>query len=466
MGPVGANGRMLVVVTALVGASYAVVAWLGVIGLGVTVALWLGALPWLCRPWTGFGVELGGAAFVLLTAAYVDSLDEVLGVGRVSLIVLLVGAGYLWLRRGELGATMQSPVSLCLAAFLAQQCLSAFLVAPQGGVAVAINRASIFLAFIAAATLARRPGGAQLMAWAMLLGALVSVPVLAREVMAPEQLRFWSVDVQDAARAGGLYQQPNNAGAALDFALAATLALRLEGAVSASLATGLAAALALGILCTASRGAFLIALAIGAAAALTLAWARAGLRTTLALAAAATLAILLLRQPAAVTAVAALRAIDDTEVTNLGRLEEVVLALGGAPEDMMEHDAQRGDLAQLALARIADRPLWGYGTGNFMSDDQRSHIEILEILGENGVVGAFFYGLLLLEVGRALLRPTGRARVSRCIVGGSWLMMHLDHHNMVELRFMILPLAFACSRGEQGGARGERLGDGGITLFS
>jgi hypothetical protein len=78
-----------------------------------------------------------------------------------------------------------------------------------------------------------------------------------------------------------------------------------------------------------------------------------------------------------------------------------------------------------------------------MSDGQRSHVEFLEIVGENGFAGALIYAGLLLEAARTVARRGGRERLGGALVGGVWLLTHLDHHNIVEMRFLILPLAFA-----------------------
>jgi O-antigen ligase len=105
---------------------------------------------------------------------------------------------------------------------------------------------------------------------------------------------------------------------------------------------------------------------------------------------------------------------------------------------------------------IKERPLFGRGTGNFLitdvHGDLRSHVQFLEVLGENGAVGGLFYGAFLVAVGVAVARARPPLRLGLAAVCTAWLLTHFDNHNMVEYRFMVLPLALACGAAPVGEA--------------
>ena len=72
-------------------------------------------------------------------------------------------------------------------------------------------------------------------------------------------------------------------------------------------------------------------------------------------------------------------------VENLSRLKEAALALTGNPDAIMDDDsAPLRPVSPRPRPRIGAHPLLGYGTGAFMKDELRSHVEFLEMVGENG----------------------------------------------------------------------------------
>jgi O-antigen ligase len=430
------TGGLLVVSQLLLG--------LGPPALVAVVLLWLLALPLLLPALrTGARAELAGAAFLFLTAAYADTLDEVFGREQTtSVAVLLLGAAYLVARRRLARQVCRSPLALAFALFLLQQCASALLFGHESPLGVASNRGSIAVAFVAGAVLTRAPGGRALMPSLVVLGALMSLPVMLRELADPASMQVAPLADHDAARAGGLYQQANNAGVALCFALAFTCALSLAQALRARTAAALVAALLLGIVCTASRGALLVAFAMLVGFGIARALLQPRRRTRVVAAVGGLAAALLLLRPLGRLLEAASERFQDT--VDLSRLAQLTLSLSGAPDATIDNDTRRLDLARYAWAQIGERPLFGHGTGLFMADDQRSHLQFLEILGENGILGALFYAGVLLALGFALARLPLRLRLGALLVAGAWLLTHFDNHNLVEFRFMVLPLAYLC----------------------
>ena len=425
--------------------SYALFQRLGVNGLLVVVPLWTLALPlalWAMR--AQLRRHALGVAFLFFTAGYAETLDNVLDVQqRVSFAILLLGAGYLVQQRRRLRALEQHRAIVLLALFFAQACASAALFGSEHTLAIFASRASMGLAVVCATLLAQSRDGRRLFVGAVTWGVLMSLPLMLRELVDPAQMARPWIEVDDVARAGGLWAQPNNAGASFAFVLAFVDAQWLEGALPARVRWGLFAAASAGVLATASRGAFITALAIivGAWVARVRLSVRGPMRFGGALAVLGLGALLL--QPAG--ELLARAAASGDGLADFSRLQQVILALSGSTDELVDHDSHRLEIADRAIDLIAKSPLIGHGTGEFeVIADSRSHVEFLEILGENGLVGGVIYGLLLWVVFRRVSSLPPRLRYGAYLVGGAWLLTHFDNHNLLEYRYMMLPLGYLC----------------------
>jgi hypothetical protein len=440
--------RRFPILLALVGgASYLAIFLCGARGVAITIALFALVAPRLLSPLREtLRTEWAGALFLFLTACYADVLDEIFGTAqRFTSAILLLGVLYLIARRREVMAIVGSPIALLLGLFLAQQIASAWAFGSPDLLHTVENRASIYISFLAASTLARRPGGAQLFPGLVILAVLASVPVMVRELAVPDLLQApvegeaFSVE---EIRSGGLYTQANNAGIALTYALG----LALGAVEKRSHRLAIFAAIGIGIVCAASRGAFTIALVL-----LVGAWLLARMKTASRASFTATLlatacALAFLR-PLARFFVKLTESVKES-MPSIARLQEVLLAIGGSTETLADDDSRRSGIATAAWQMIGEKPLLGRGTGNFLiadaHGDLRSHVQFLEVLGENGAVGGVFYGGLLIAIGATLRKVPAASRLAAGAVCLAWFLTHFDNHNLMEYRFMILPIAFVC----------------------
>ena len=120
-----------------------------------------------------------------------------------------------------------------LAIFFAQQVVSAALLNPDELWLIASGRASVLAAALAGAVLMRRDASGRVLPALVLLGGIVSVPVMVLEIVWPDLVLFPTQELQRELRAGGLFAQPNNVGTALTFAVAFLLAFRALAATIA-----------------------------------------------------------------------------------------------------------------------------------------------------------------------------------------------------------------------------------------
>src|SRR5262249_31738872 len=156
-------------------------------------------------------------------------------------------------------------------------------------------------------------------------------------------------------RSGGLYTQANNAGIALTYALA----LALGAVEKRSHRLAIIAAIGIGIVCAASRGAFLIALVL-----LVGAWLLARMRTASRASFTATLlapacAFAFLRRLARF--LVKLTESAKESMPSIARLQEVLLAIGGSTETLADDDSRRSGIATAAWQMIGEKPLFGRG---------------------------------------------------------------------------------------------------------
>lgn len=443
----------------LIAASYLCMRLLGPAGLPPLVLLWLAALPTVLAPARAvLRREWAGAAFLFLVASYAETIDGVFDLGqRVSVLGLGLGLLYLWQRREDAAAVLRSPLVLLVGAFLLQQVLSALALNPGGAGAVLANRGAMFLTLLAAACLVRRPGGRALGAALVVLGVLLSVPVALREVADAEQTGLSSSLPGTAGRAGGLYYQANLAAAAFRYGLAFAFALLLEGALGARTLLVIAAALGAGVLTTASRGGlvtFVLVLLLGwllalrrrtgRGAELLLGGALAAVMVVVAVSLVGTSTVRAYAQPLGEAAARGLGRLEAVGVEDASRLEDLVLAATGSPDRMAGEDSGRSGLAAQALQMIGERPVFGWGTGALVVDnDLRSHVQFLDVLGENGAVGGLLYAALLLSLLLTAARLPAEVRHGCYVVCATWFISHFITHSLMEFRYLILPLAWA-----------------------
>jgi O-Antigen ligase len=438
--------RVLILLGALALSSALCLALLGPIGLVPYFLVWLLALPALLRPLRGaLRAEAWGALALFATAASADYLDDLVGVEqRVTLVLVLCTLVYLLRRGREARAVLRSPALILLGVFFVQQLLSAAWLNPLELWPLLQNRIAVIATVLAGAVLMRRPDGERLLPALAIAGALVSVPVMVWEVAHPADVLFPAASVIGPTRAGGLFAQPNNAGCAISFGIAFVLALRSRGQLSRRLALALGGTLALGLVTCASRGAMLIVAAL-AAAAVWVAAARRARRPPLVSALVAGVVLMAVVPPLGKSAARQAARLEDRGVEQAGRLTEVLLALSGQTEDLVEDDSSRTRLSLEALALIAERPLFGRGTRNFTVEGQRrSHVQFLDVLGENGIAGGALYAAFLAALILAVMRAPPPLRAGGAFVLAAWLLTHFDNHDVLEYRHMVLPLAFVC----------------------
>jgi O-antigen ligase len=439
--------RALFTLAALAALAPLSIAALGSRGLAVYVVAWMLSLPLLLPELRDLmRAERIGVLFVFLTACSADYVDAAFGFEqRVTAMLVTASLVYLVSRRTVARELLRTAPMTVLALFFAQQVLSAALLNPDDLWLIVSGRASVMAAALAGAVLVRRDASGRALPALVLLGAIVSVPVMVLEIVWPDLVLFPTQDLQRELRAGGLFAQPNNVGTALSFAAAFLLALLDRGEIRRRAAILLAVLIAVGIIACSSRGALLIVFLLGGASAALATWRRVG-RVPLA-SGLIVVGLLLVVLPPLGRALGQLSArADDVGPLPTARLGEVALLLSGNTEDLTDDDSSRGKLAAEAMKLIAEKPLFGRGTGNFAvergPDGRRSHVQFLDVLGENGAVGGALYLLLLLAFGRAVLRVPVEQRFGAALAFGVWFLTGLDKHNTLEYRFMVLPLAY------------------------
>ena len=460
--------RLAVLVAVSIALTPLLLGTLGAPGLIVYFALWLVATPLvLPRLRTALRREWAGALFVLATAASADYLDATLALEqRISVAIVLTSLVYLVQRRAS--DVLRSPVLLLFALFLAQQLVSALVFGTDDVAHVATNRFSVVACLAAGAVMVRRPDGDRLLACLVILGALVSVPLMIHEALDGSLVLFPAlvsdIGLKPSGRAAGLFVNPNGAGMAISFAAAFTLGLRACGQLGRGATALILAVAAVGLLACASRG----ALAVVALVALVgwfleaarrsgrRPWARLGL-------VALTLAAI---YPALQSGAPALAGkLDRLGFENVDRLAEVVGALTGSPDELIDDDSHRLSLVEQSLPMIAEKPWLGWGTYNFeVIDDRGAHNQLLEVLGENGIVGLTIYVAFLLALARAVLRAPKALRTPALLVAAAWLLHHFDCHNLVDYRNGMLPIAYACGLGFVRRARVDRAADCAVAV--
>lgn len=435
-----AFGPLAICLVLLVGAGRALVTRLGLPGLTPLFALWLVALP-LClgRLRSIWRAELPAAVCLFAVVGGVHIVDEILETRlAVNGFFLSCGLWHLLRHRREARALLRSPVAVALILFVLQQLSSAWFAGSADLPGIARDRALMLLMFSCTAVLVCRPGGRRLAPALIVFATLMSLPVMLQEMADP--IRGLTED----GRAGGFWAQANVAGIMLSYGVACAGALHLEGVISAFTLLALYVPFFVGLFCTASRGALINALgavALTFIAELHRRWGRRGLVMALA----GVGAFVLLLGPLSDGLVRAANRLDEGNSVNVDRLQDTVLALGGssaATDDMMAHDSGRLTLVDEALGLIARQPLFGYGTGNFMQESARSHVQFLEVLGENGFVGAALYLALLLTIATALGRMPERTRLCAAVVITPWLLTHFHNHNIAESLQMNVALGY------------------------
>jgi O-antigen ligase len=415
-------------------------------GLFLYVALWIAALPIILWPLrAALWRELPGALFVFLTFAHVDNLDDLLGLEQhLSWALVLLSFIYLFFRRDDARALLGSPFVVLLGIFYLQQIASAYLLRSPELVTVWQGRTSVFAALVAGAVLTRRPGGRQLFPMLLVLAALVSVPIMCFEITHP-YVQLFSIS-DGGERPGGMFINPNLMGSVLAFAIASVLALRSRGELSRSLAWWSGGACALGILLCGSRGALLavlVVLGLNTAGRAAQRLERAPIATAALGLGLGLLLLPLLGQGLSVAS----RELKSLGFENAERLGQVVLAISGSPDELEGDDSGRTDIAASAIQLIGERPLFGFGTGTFSVIDKRgrhSHLQFLEVMGENGLVGLLLYAGVWISLLTMTWRTDPRYRLGCVLLVGAWFVAHFASHNVIVYRYYVLPLAYLC----------------------
>jgi O-antigen ligase len=241
-----------------------------------------------------------------------------------------------------------------------------------------------------------------------------------------------------------MFNQPNLAGNAIALAAAFAFVLNDQRQLSRFALTLILVACGVGILTCASRGGMLALLVVLLLGAVLAARRRSGRWPIVSLSLATGtlwLAIPLLGQAAShLTERLTLAGFD-----NVDRLGEVVRAISGSPDDLMEDDSSRLKLVDRSLEMIAQHPILGQGTGNFAPlGEIKAHNMFLAVLGENGLVGGFLYGAFLVAMALGVRRAPAPLRSSGVVVLVAWLLPHMDSHTLLEVRVMSFPIAYLC----------------------
>jgi O-antigen ligase len=76
--------------------------------------------------------------------------------------------------------------------------------------------------------------------------------------------------------------------------------------------------------------------------------------------------------------------------------------------------------------------------------ERGAHLQFLQILGENGVVGLVLYLVFLIALGRAVAYLPPDVRIGALLLLMVWLLRHFDSHDLHSARFAMAPLAYVC----------------------
>jgi len=105
----------------------------------------------------------------------------------------------------------------------------------------------------------------------------------------------------------------------------------------------------------------------------------------------------------------------------------------------------RHDVAEIALEKFSDRPLFGNGVGASLrllmvhgGLEISSHNQYLNLMVDHGILGVFILPLLVLAL---IWRSRGEARDIAITLGLPILFMGFFSHNLLEERYILLPLA-------------------------
>jgi O-antigen ligase len=359
---------------------------------------------------------------------------------------VLCSIAYLIVRREVALELVRSAPVIVLAVFFAQQIVSAALLNPEELFAVATNRVSVLAAVVAGAVLVRQPDGRRALPALVILGALVSLPIMVHEAVNPDLVLFPEIDLHGERRAGGLFAQANTVGTALNFAGAFLLLLVERRQIRRGAAAILGAAITAGLILCSSRGSLVVMIAVVALAAGVHFHRRVG-RIPVATGLIVAGLFVVVMPPVGRSLAGLSQRLEDLGAPQAARLGEVALALAGDTRELEDDDSSRIRLAREAWTLIGERPLFGRGTRNFDVEQRtghRSHVMFLDVLGENGVIGGLFYAALLFVLGLAVARAPAEERLGAAMLMLAWFLTNFDKHVVLEYRFMVLPHAFVC----------------------
>ena len=430
------------------GTSYYLLGVLGLTALPMVVALWAVSLPIALRHYSAeLKRDAVGVFFVFGVAGNIDVVEFAAGGSdrRISTLLLALGVLYLLANANESRELLRSRLTLLLVAFFSGEVLNgaAFSVDDLGP--LALSRAGQLVSVLVTVLLTRRRP------WLMAITAVwalsMSVPLMIQEIVNQGQIVLSSTAFLGVARAGGFFAQADNAALALTYAAGFAIWLYLQHRVSGAVLATVVVAGIIGILCSASRGGLLAMLAL-LALFCGLAAPRFGKRL---LVVAGVIALLAFLVPdtfdAAGDAISRQLVEVGVPATSISRYVQVFAALGGSTDQLMADnvESQRIPNAMGAIETGLDHPLFGIGSGRFIMPltMERSHFQLAEIFANNGLVGLALYLVFLGTLLATLLRRTRGATLTALVPLLPWLMTHLQSHNIWDMRFHTVPVAFA-----------------------
>jgi hypothetical protein len=440
--------------TALVAsaASYALIAALHLAALPVVAAFW--ALALVVALWQSreeLLAEWAGILFLFCVAGNVDAIEYALGSRQTQLSIGVVALGVVYLisRRADATRVLRSPAGLLLSLFFICELLSAAAFSNPETFAILENRVGEFITIVCALVLSSRRSGDVLVPATVVWGVLMSVPLMFQEIVHQDTIVISSTAFLGLARAGGFYAQSNNAAIALTFAIALSITLVLTKRLRAAALLPIWMLAGAGIICTASRAGLvtMLVLLIGFCFAVA---PRAGRRIAFVLATIALLIVALPDQLASVGDVLSNQLIAvGVPRQSVERIGEVFAMLGGSADEFMADDVESGRVAnaEAAIQTGLDHPIFGVGTGRFLSPlGMRSHFQLAEIFACNGLIGLALYGAFVFAVLSLVAAAPAGSRIALLFPLGVWLAAHVHTHNLFDFRFFCLPLAFGWGR--------------------